>query len=234
MSRVDQNMPQGLEADPGDTRQRVLEAAGQVFAEQGYRAATVRDICSHAGANLAAVNYHFGDKEGLYREAVRFAAETLLTQHGASDVRAALESDLPPAEKLRAFVRAQVKRVLGEQQPAWQSRLVMREMVDPTSELAMLCDRFFGPVHMALRQVVGDLLGPAATPERVRMTACSIVGQTVFYKHCREVAKLLMPEQKYEAQDLEALAEHIAGFSLGAIGALREQHASAGTRGVTP
>lgn len=223
------DMTQGGPADPSpDTRQRVLEAAGQVFAELGFRAATVRDICAKAGANVAAVNYHFRDKEGLYREAVRYAGETLLFQHGVGDIRAALEAELPAEQKLRAFVRAQVSRVLDEAAPAWQSRLVMREMVDPTPCLASLCERFFGPVHAALRGVVRELLGPAATEDRVRMTASSIVGQTVFHKHCREVVRLVMPEQRYGPKELEALAEHIAEFSLGAIAALRAQSEAGG------
>ncbi len=57
-----------------ETRQRLLETAGQVFAEQGFRAATVRDICRRAGANIASVNYHFGDKERLYSEVLLFAS----------------------------------------------------------------------------------------------------------------------------------------------------------------
>ena len=55
----------GAERTRTNTRQRVLEAAGEVFAERGFRAATVREICQRAKANLAAVNYHFGDKERL-------------------------------------------------------------------------------------------------------------------------------------------------------------------------
>ena len=54
-----------------DTKERLMEVAGQVFAEKGFRDATVREICQRAGANLAAVNYHFGDKERLYIESVK-------------------------------------------------------------------------------------------------------------------------------------------------------------------
>jgi AcrR family transcriptional regulator len=207
--------------DPSvDTRQRVLEAAGQVFAEQGFRAATVREICARAGANIAAVNYHFRDKEGLYREVMNFAAGMALEVH-ASMPTLLRDGSIRPEERLRGFVRGHLRRVLDDKVPAWHSRLVMRELADPTPELAMLCDRFFRPVHAALGVVVRELLGPAATDARVRMTVCSIIGQCVFYKHCREAALLLMPEQGYGAADIDGLADHIAEFSLGAIASMR-------------
>ena len=56
-----------------ETRQRLLDTAGEVFAEKGFQAATVRQICGMAGVNIAAINYHFGDKERLYIEAVKHA-----------------------------------------------------------------------------------------------------------------------------------------------------------------
>jgi AcrR family transcriptional regulator len=52
------------------TRDRIVEAAGEMFAEKGFDATTVRDICQRAEANIAAVNYYFGDKQRLYVEAV--------------------------------------------------------------------------------------------------------------------------------------------------------------------
>jgi AcrR family transcriptional regulator len=61
------------DSSPDKTRQRLLEAAGEIFAEQGFRKATVRDICARADANVASVKYHFGDKEKLYSEILRFA-----------------------------------------------------------------------------------------------------------------------------------------------------------------
>lgn len=218
----------GGPADPSpDTRQRVLEAAGQVFAEVGFRAATVRDICAKAGANVAAVNYHFRDKEGLYREVMNYAAEAALKLH--TGVPATLgDVSVPADQRLRTFVRGQMRRMLDNQLPAWHSRLVMREMVDPTPELANLVDRFFRPMHDAIGRVVAELLGPAATRERVQMTIRSIVGQTVFYKHCRGAAGLLMPEQGFGPAEIDALAEHIAEFSLGAIAALRAKAEAGG------
>ncbi len=54
-----------------DTRANLLDAAGRVFAERGYQSATIREICRKAGANVASVNYTFGDKMGLYTEVLR-------------------------------------------------------------------------------------------------------------------------------------------------------------------
>ncbi len=56
-----------------DMKAKLLEAAGQMFARGGFHAATVQEICERADANIAAVNYHFRDKLGLYREVLRFA-----------------------------------------------------------------------------------------------------------------------------------------------------------------
>src|SRR3954468_15221922 len=83
------------------TRTRLIEAAGKVFAEQGFKAATVRDICTAAGANVAAVNYHFGGKEGLYAAVLRFAHRKAV---GQSDNAAAALVGKTPEERLAAFV----------------------------------------------------------------------------------------------------------------------------------
>ena len=64
------------------TRQRVLESACEVFAEKGFHDATVQDICDHADANIASVNYYFTDKDNLYSEAWRYAMQVADDSYG--------------------------------------------------------------------------------------------------------------------------------------------------------
>ncbi len=82
------------------TEARILETAGHVFAETGFQAAKVRDICARAGVNLAAVNYHFGDKLGLYKEVLQYAA----CAAGEAACQDPILSGDTPEEQLRGFV----------------------------------------------------------------------------------------------------------------------------------
>ena len=65
--------PRELTTPMDSTKARILEAAGNVFAQKGFEAGTVREICQLADVNLAAINYHFGDKRRLYLAAVSHA-----------------------------------------------------------------------------------------------------------------------------------------------------------------
>src|SRR5262245_6406611 len=111
-----------------EKQQQLLDAAGVLFAQSGFRAKNVRDICESAKANQAAINYHFGDKENLYIECVRNAGQICKGRVPLPD----WPEGTSPREKLRDFVRAFVKRIVVDHEPAWHSQLIMREMLMPT------------------------------------------------------------------------------------------------------
>jgi TetR/AcrR family transcriptional regulator, regulator of cefoperazone and chloramphenicol sensitivity len=113
-----------------DTRQRLLEAAGEVFAERGFRAATVREICQRAKANLAAVNYHFGDKEHLYAAVLQYTFRYARQKYFHPTL--GLSADATPEARLRAFICSFLFRLLDEGLPAWHGKLMAREMAEPT------------------------------------------------------------------------------------------------------
>src|SRR6516165_11059323 len=114
---------------PDDTQDRLLEAAGQVFAEKGYEGATVREICRRAEVNIAAVNYYFRDKERLYIEAVKSACRRQAEQYPLPD----WPPGTPAATKLRDFIHAFVRRMTNGGQAEWQRQLFLREMAHPTA-----------------------------------------------------------------------------------------------------
>jgi AcrR family transcriptional regulator len=196
------------------TEQRLLEAAGEIFAEYGYQAATTRQICEKAGANIAAINYHFGDKEGLYMAVLRSVPKAHADKHPAD---LGLMPDATAEQKLHAYLRSLLRRVFDEGRPGWYTKLISREMIEPTQALDTLVEEAARPVHQELASIVRDLLGSGATEEGVRLCTLSIISQCVYYHHARSIIRRLYPEQRYGPQDIERLADHIMKFSLAAL-----------------
>jgi len=205
------------------TRQRLLDVAGSVFAEHGFRSATIREICARADANVAAVNYHFGDKEQLYlavlEQAHRSALERYPPDLGATGAA-------PPEERLRAFIRSFLLRLLDDGVPAWLGKLMAREMIEPTPALDGLVERVMRPLFTRLVGIVGELAGEGADPERIRLCSQSVVGQCIFYRHAQECLRRLGPEAIVGRGRVEAVADHVARFSLAAIRDLGDSGAS--------
>jgi AcrR family transcriptional regulator len=205
------------EQDQRVTRERLLEAAGEVFAEKGFRGATVRDICQKADANVAAVKYHFGDKEKLYAAAVRYAH--MCGVGNIADATRALPGDATPQERLRAFVRFMLQGILDTGKPAWHAKIVARELAEPTKVLDMIAEEGVKPRLKLLSEIIRSVIGADAPDAVVNRCARSVVGQILFYHFARPMLVRVFPNDK---PDVETLAEHITSFSLGGLRALKE------------
>jgi TetR/AcrR family transcriptional regulator, regulator of cefoperazone and chloramphenicol sensitivity len=198
-------------------RRGLLEAAGEEFAEKGFAKATVRAICDRAGANIAAVSYYFHDKEGLYREAIKHWSE-LSRQKYPPDF--GLGAIATAEERLGAFIRSFMLRILDKSRPGWHGKLMTREMVEPTGALDDLVESVYRPMNERLRQIVRELGGGRLSPTEVRLCARSILGQCLYYRHARPVIVRLDPDETFESADVERLAAHVTRFSLAAIHAM--------------
>jgi AcrR family transcriptional regulator len=193
-----------------ETRRRLVEAAGEVFAERGYNGATVREICARASANGAAVNYHFRDKAELYDAVLRYA-------HCAAQAEftsATLPENGPADQRLAHFVRDLMLRMLDQGRPAWHGKLMSREMVEPTEAMNRLIEQSLRPRFELLVRIVRDLMGPTASDLEARRAAASVMGQCLFYTRCRSVITLMHPWAHFDRAGIEDLARHITDFSL--------------------
>ena len=196
------------------TRRELLEAAAEVFGEVGYRNATVREICRRAGANIAGINYHFGDKEKLYAEVLRHAHSRALEKYPPFQGVAANAS---AEQKLRAFIHSFLLRIFDDSPTACHGKLMSREMIEPTAALDSLVEEFIRPMAGQLNKIVADILGCATNDERVRLCAFSVVSQCLFYHHCGPVVTRLAGQLATDATAIEKLAAHITKFSLAAL-----------------
>lgn len=204
------------------TKERLLQAGMEIFAEHGFAAASIRKICARAQANPAAINYHFGDKE-------RFYAEVLATCH----LRAWQRRPIPrlkdfarPEDALHAWIRWFLE-ILTVDGAGPLGRLMAREMADPTGALDELIRRSMAPMMRTLFEILNGLLHTSDTETR-QLCLQSIVGQCLFYRHAqplfesidrlRSQGRLPNEEPALITQvDVERLADHIASFSLAGL-----------------
>ena len=198
------------------TRARLLGAAMRLFAREGFRHVTVRDIAKEANANVASVNYHFGDKLKLYLNVV---------QNAIDEVRADIEEtmkaaeELTPEAKLRHYLRASFARVLVEDaQRSEVQRLFRQEMMAPSPALEIILDRVVRPRLRYLAAIVAEILDAEPDDPRVQRCVASIQGQLLF-QMASPMRTLLFDAPRTQA-DVEAEVEHIMEFSLAGVRAI--------------
>src|SRR4029453_12380238 len=145
-----------------ETRERLLSTAERLFAERGFSKVTIREICKNARANVAAVNYHFSGKKGLYDEVVRSAIKTM--QSTTDSIREA-GSGQAAEEQLTAYVTIFLKRVVAARD-SWIHQLMMRELSDPTPALDLVLKKVVQPRMAYLREVLSSMFacGPTDPP----------------------------------------------------------------------
>jgi AcrR family transcriptional regulator len=207
-------------ATPDPTREKLLEAAGPIFANRGYQATTIREICAAAGANVAAINYRFGDKLGLYTEVLQQSvrAAQVLAVHNAPD------QNISPEDMLRALIRARLLSINGKDLPDWHSRLLAHEFAQPTPALRQLVDKLTRPIYKRLLELIGGMIGMPPNDDNTRLCAISVVGQVLAYVLPGPLLTEIWPELKMTPEQVERIADHITDFSLSYLQDFRSKH----------
>ena len=193
---------------------RLLQVAVEVFAECGFREATVREICSRANVNVASVNYYFRSKEALYAQALAFAfqkANRLYPQD------ATLNTNLPPEQRLALFIKNFIYRLMDDSHLGLHSKLITREIADPTKALDEIIETAILPQFTLLQEIIQQILGTHTDKVIVQRCLLSIFGQCLMFKHSRSIIDRLYPELIANDSAIQACAEHIAQFSLAAL-----------------
>jgi AcrR family transcriptional regulator len=209
--------PEREEADQS-TREKLLEAAGQVFAEKGFDRATGKEICERAGTNTAAVNYYFGGMEGLYAAVIWEAHSHLVTFDALST---AIAGKADAKAKLGAVMGLFVDVLTGPASSSWVLRVLGREIVAPSGGLDVLREKEFLPKTRILKALVGELIGLPPDHPAVARGCLSIMAPCVLLLiFDRRMLKAGFPNLGFAGEDGPAVARHLVQFALGGLAAV--------------
>ncbi len=200
-------------------KERILLAAGPIFAAKGFETATVREICRAADVNVASINYHFGDKKGLYTQTL-FLARDLREQQVPLPAWTNEES---ADEKLKIFIELLLRRIVAMRTEPWEVRLLLREVMHPSDAAPPLIENYFRPFLDQLMSIVDEVLEHHLPDHQRHQIGFSIIGQCLHYRVSGEMISLMISEDEYESHfDIQNLVDHIWRFSLGGLHGIRD------------
>ena len=200
---------------PDSTKEALVRAAAPIFAKKGYPLARIRDIAAAAGTNVAAVNYHFGSKEGLYISVLRRLISAAIEKYPLAGPAGTVE--LGVEQRFARAVTGLVRRVTAVSTDVI-SEIMVREMAHPTVALDQIVRELIRPQFKQMSGIVAELLGPAAKQRDIETATFSVVGQCLFYLLARPLIERLAPKVPPGSEkDLERLSRHVTTFSLAGL-----------------
>jgi AcrR family transcriptional regulator len=199
------------------TRAELLEAAGQIFAEKGFDRATGREICERAGANPAAINYHFGGMEGLYAAVIDAAFGRLLT---LEKLNSAIAGKADAKAKLTTIIELAVDLLTGPISASWVLRVVGREFVAPSFALEALIQKEGIPKARILRAIAAELMGLSEDDPAVARGCLTLIAPCAMLLIAdRRTLRRALPGLALKRENAPALARHLLHYALGGLAA---------------
>lgn len=203
---------------PPGARERLLEAAVDIFGKHGYEAATTRMITAEAGANIAAIPYYFGGKEGLYRAVITHVVEIFNQEIGGllEDIQAiSLTGDIDrnlALSKLQHLIEKLIQLVVGSSQGQRFARIIMREQTNPSSDYDQIYSGFMEPVLNTVAKLVMAASGERSE-HRAKLRSMALIGQVLAFRFARETIVRSLKLKGYNREELdqiqEVISEHI-------------------------
>jgi AcrR family transcriptional regulator len=207
-----------MDQEARSTREKIMAYAGDIFGKKGFKGTTIRMIAEAAGVNVAAVNYHFQNKEGLYAEVL----SDIFARGFERFPSLVPETDqtTTPEGKLRQFIRGTLYRVLSAE--GWgglngKGRLIAREMMDPTPAFTHLIETYIRPHKNSLVVILKQITGSDTSDEDIILCVVSILGQCIYYVFATAIIERMAPEYTPVERHIDRIVDHVYRFSLAGL-----------------
>jgi len=201
-----------------ETRRRLIESACRLFAEKGYRNASISDICLNADTNVASVNYHFGDKKGLFKQVWQHGCDAAIEEYPVCDSK---DETNGPEAHVRSFISASVGRIFDCGAAGCFSRIMAREMAEPAGRPEGSQEHILFSERRALREVILRFLGSKGTERQADLCMLSIVGPCLLLILQDPLGRESFIDEKPDPENLEAMVDDFIRFVLAGMHAIK-------------
>ena len=201
-------------SDGEQSRERLMHAALQLFAQQGFTKTSTREIAEAAGTNLAAISYYFGDKAGLYR-AVFFEMQG----KPEDEIARYAGRDLTLRQALHGLYTGFIEPLRQGDVAQLCMKLHAREILEPTGLWQQEIKEGIHPMHEALVQVLCRHLGLRQPDLEARRLALCLAGLGVHLHVCTDVIDTIEPALLRGPRAFELWLERLVMYGEALVGA---------------
>ena len=212
---------------PDNTRDRLLAQAEQLFAQKGFAAVSVREITAAADTNLAAINYHFGNKMNLYLSV--FKERWVPRTYGIRKFfKESLSKKSTPdtSDIIRAFATAFLEGAMTDDERRCHIHLMLRELTHPTEAISVVVEEVIRPMHHDIREMIRPSLPESINLEQLTLSIFSIISMILYFEFAQPVVSLVM-NQEFDLKFKSRIIDHIVSFAMDGINGIK------GTKGLT-
>ncbi len=204
-----------------ETSQKILECACEVFAEKGFQAASISDICELAGTNRASINYYFRSKDNLYEQAYVYSWG--LT-HAAFRTKGDDSASLSPAERLKFYISSLIRSIFSSGPEGLFMRMMFHEVIQPNIHSKDCIGEIIKKERKFLDDIIVDLTGETDLV-RLHFMSMSVMSQCLFFNLTRNLRKhkLEIKAPPFDRVDfrpeehLDAVIDHVCTFCLNGL-----------------
>lgn len=206
-----------LRTDGEATYKRILETAGELFAESGFAESSSKAIAAKAEVDLASINYHFGSRSGLYQAVLAEAHRRFISMDALQKLSAA---KLPARAKLKKVIEGMVEAAVSEQ--GWHTRVLVRELLSPSSHLQVLQQNEVFPKFRLILAILSEITSiPPDDPALFRCVVSVAAPCAMFLVVGRNIPAIA---ETVSSTPHDVLTAHLYHFAIGGLKAIGQEH----------
>jgi len=190
-----------------DPKTEILKASAKIFSEKGYSKATVREICREAGVNLALVNYHFGDKENLYKTLILNTFAELSKSEKTPPIQGST-----PLAKLKEMIYHTILKVSDPDIPVWLEKILDRELLEESPLKEIIFNEVISKDVKILESCISEYLEMDKDSKEIKLLIGNIMGMFLFYRKTNPIYVYIMKKNKIKKEEALEFSEFVFDF----------------------